>query len=187
VERQHRSDDELLDAAVRDPGAFGEFYERHAQAVLAYLVSLTRDPERSLDLTAEVFAAALESSSRYRGGEAPARAWLFGIARNKFAEGQRKRAAEYRARQRLGIPRLEFEDEDLERVERLLDQSPSDVLGLVTQRLPESERDAVIARVVHEADYRDVALNGNCSEQAARQRVSRGLGRLASWIRTERS
>jgi RNA polymerase sigma-70 factor (ECF subfamily) len=72
-----RTDDELLLATRRDPEAFGVFYERHATHVLRFLGRATGDTELALDLTAEVFAAALAGSSRYRPGGPPAAAWLF--------------------------------------------------------------------------------------------------------------
>lgn len=69
------SDDALLALTREDVEAFGVLYERHVRAVLAFLRRQGLDTETSLDLTAEVFAAALVASRRYRPGEAPARAW----------------------------------------------------------------------------------------------------------------
>lgn len=172
------SDDELLAATAERPEAFGVFYERHAPAVLAYMVRSSGDIERGLDLTAEAFAAALRSSGRYRPGEAPAVAWLFGIARNVIARSRRDRAVEARARRRLGIPRLAFGDEELERVDELIDAQESGVLAVLSELSPE-EREAVQARVVEERAYGEIAAAAGASEAAVRKRVSRGLGRLA--------
>lgn len=172
------SDDELLAATGARPEAFGVFYERHASAVLVFMVRSCGDTERGLDLTAEAFAAALGASGRYRPGEAPAVAWLFGIARNVLARSSRDRAREARARRRLGIPRLAFGDEALERVEDLLEAQGSGVLAGLADLSPQ-ERDAVRARVVEERDYPEIAAAEGASEAAVRKRVSRGLGRLA--------
>ena len=51
---------------------------RYERPVLAFFLYRVGDPELAADLTAEVFAAALASLSRYRPGRAPASAWLFG-------------------------------------------------------------------------------------------------------------
>lgn len=83
------ADDELLRVTGDHPEAFGVFYERHARSVLSYLNRAGVGAEEALELTAEVFAAALVASRRYRPGEAPARAWLLDIARNKLAKSQR--------------------------------------------------------------------------------------------------
>jgi DNA-directed RNA polymerase specialized sigma24 family protein len=45
--------------------------------------------------------------------------------------------------------------------------------------LPPGERAAVLARVVDEQDYHEIAAALGCSEDAVRTRVSRGLARLA--------
>jgi RNA polymerase sigma factor (sigma-70 family) len=174
------SDHALLAATADDPEAFGYFYRRHVSAVVALLLHRTRDAERALDLTAEVFVAALEGSHRYNPARGPARAWLFGIARNVLADSYRDRAAAERARRRLGLEPLVFEDSELERAEQLIDLDRQGAwFSVLVDDLPESERAAVTARVIQEQDYADIASQQGVSEQAVRQRVSRGLARLA--------
>jgi RNA polymerase sigma-70 factor (ECF subfamily) len=178
------SDDALLAATRQQPEAFGVFYERHARVVLAFLTRETGDPEAALDLTAEVFAAALASSARYRPGEAPARAWLFGIVRNTLAAVGRRRARADTARRKLGIPRLAFTDSALERVEEILDAERSGYLDRM-DRITPAERAAIVGRVLDERDYADVAASAGTTESAIRQRVSRGLAKLAKQRRGE--
>jgi DNA-directed RNA polymerase specialized sigma24 family protein len=62
--RRLASDAQLLASTDSDPEAFARFYERHEVLVVGYLMRRVRDPETAADLTAEVFAAALESASR---------------------------------------------------------------------------------------------------------------------------
>src|SRR5690349_20053927 len=94
-------DDELLARSVREPDAFGAFYERHERLVLAYFVRRLRDPDLAADLAAETFAAALLSARRFRGDGAPASAWLLGIARHVLLGSVRKSRVEDKARRRL--------------------------------------------------------------------------------------
>jgi RNA polymerase sigma factor (sigma-70 family) len=182
-----RPDDELLAAARREPEAFAAFYRRHVDAVLRYLVYRTRNAEEAAELTAEVFAAALESSRRFKRQEAPARAWLFGIAGHKLADSRRRRRIAADARRRLGVEPLALDDVDLERVEELADL---ELVGRGMERLvddlPPAQREAVLERVVEEGSYAEVARKLGISEPAARQRVSRGLARLAFWTREDR-
>ncbi len=100
------SDDRVLAAAARDPRAFAAFYERYERPMLGFFVRRTADPELAADLTAEVFAAALDACARYRLGQAPASAWLFGIAQHKLAKSRRRGVVEDRARRRLGMAPL---------------------------------------------------------------------------------
>jgi RNA polymerase sigma factor (sigma-70 family) len=177
-----RSDVELLAMARKNPNAFGPFYERHVEALLSYLARRTGDTEVALDLTAEVFAAALAGSGRYREEEAPPRAWLFGIANKKLAASRRKSAIDRDARRRLRMRRIEFSDEGLERVEELIDASHSGYLSGM-EKLSPVERMAVKARIIDERDYADIAADDDSTEATIRQRVSRGLNKLERWGR----
>jgi RNA polymerase sigma-70 factor (ECF subfamily) len=97
-----RSDAELLVSARTSAEPFGVFYERHVASVLAFFRRRVRGPEEAFDLTAETFAAALASVSRYEPGPVPARAWLFAIARNKLSEALRSRRYPGRSAARAG-------------------------------------------------------------------------------------
>jgi RNA polymerase sigma factor (sigma-70 family) len=172
------TDAELLARTRRDPEAFGVFYERHSRMVMGLLVSATGETERALDLTAEVFAAALAGASRFKNDGPPASAWLVGIARNKLAVARRGDARAYAARQKLGIPRLSFDDEELERVEAILDACRGEYERAL-MKLPAAQRNAINARVLDEMDYAEIAKTQRTSQAAIRQRVSRGLAKLA--------
>jgi len=172
------TDDELLRLTSDDREAFGEFYGRHVWAVLGELRRRGLSTDEALDLTGEVFAAALVASRRYRLGEAPARAWLLGIARNKLAHRHRRAASEIAARRKLGMARLTYSDEALERVEELL-EADAGVYMNGTAALPPAEREAVVARVIDERDYAEIAAASGATAAAIRQRVSRGLAKLA--------
>lgn len=172
------SDDELLGRTAEDREAFGMFYDRHVRAVLIELRRRGLPADEALDLTAEVFAAALVASRRYRPGEAPARAWLLGIAKNKLAHRHRRAAIETAARRKLGMARLTYSDEALERVDELLDAEGSTYTN-GTAALPPAEREAVVARVIEERDYDEIAASSGATPAAIRQRVSRGLAKLA--------
>jgi RNA polymerase sigma factor (sigma-70 family) len=172
------SDDELLRRTAGDREAFGVFYDRHVRAVLLDLRRRGLPADEALDLTAEVFAAALVASRRYRPGEAPARAWLLGIARNKVAHRHRRAATETAARRKLGMARLTYSDEALERVDELIDAEPSTYTNGAAA-LPPAEREAVVARVIEERGYEEIAAASGATPAAIRQRVSRGLAKLA--------
>jgi RNA polymerase sigma-70 factor (ECF subfamily) len=168
-------DDELLARARRDPAAFGTFYERHERLVIGYFMRRARDPELAADLAAETFAAALVAARRYRAGEAPASAWLIGIARNTLSVSLRRARVENRARRRLGMEPIPLDDDLLERIERI--GGDTRVEALLSQLTPD-QSDAIRARVLGEEDYAVIATRLRCSESVVRQRVSRGLATL---------
>jgi RNA polymerase sigma-70 factor (ECF subfamily) len=82
------------------------------------------------------------------------------------------------ARLRLGSEPVELSDEALVRVElrATLDVPIEELLGDLSEEI----RDAVIARVLEERDYEEIASRLGCSQQVVRKRVSRGLSRLRS-------
>lgn len=182
-----REDDELLARfAAGDACAFVAFYRRHLAAVLGYCLRRTGDPELTADLTAEVFAAALLAAERYRPGERPARAWLYGIAAHKLADSRRRGRVEDEARRRLSLEPLAIDDEDLARVEQLAAAETSEPLASAIDSLPAEQRDAVLARVIEERPYDEIAAEMECSELLVRQRVSRGLRKLRLQMKESR-
>ncbi|HET6448002.1 MAG TPA: RNA polymerase sigma factor [Conexibacter sp.] len=179
-----RGDEELLLASVEDADAFAAFYCRHVDAVLAYFAVRTRRPEVAADLAAETFAAALRGVGRYRRRQEPAVAWLFAIARNKLADAARRGAVADRARRRLGMEPVPLTDADLERVEALVDLAAGGASAL-TERLhalPAAQREAIVAHVLDERDYPEIARELRCSEAVVRKRVSRGLATLRTQL-----
>jgi RNA polymerase sigma factor (sigma-70 family) len=172
------TDDEALAAATHDPDAFAVFYRRHAAGLLAFLVRrLGGEVELAADVCAETFATALIDARRFDPALGPAVGWLYGIARHKLADAQRRGVAEARARERLGIPRMHLTDAAIERIEALIDLTAIPLLEEL-EELPPEQRDAVRARVIAERSYAEIAREQRTSEANVRQRVARGLARL---------
>ena len=169
--------------ADREAEAFGVFYDRHAATVLAFLARRTADPHLAAELTAETFAKAFVGRRRYRVMDAPALAWLLGIARHELVTWARRRRVDDRARRRLGMQHVELDDASLERLEQTLDAHAlgarlDQALGALSPAVAE----AVRLRVVGELPYDELAERLGCTEGAARVRVTRGLNRLAELL-----
>jgi RNA polymerase sigma factor (sigma-70 family) len=180
------TDAALLALVATEPEAFGTFYRRHVRAILAYLLSRTREPELAADLCAEAFATALEQADRFDPQRGPARAWLLSIAGSRLIDSIRRGKVEDQARRRLGMPARALTDRDLERIEELVDISRGlDAEALVAD-LPPEQREAVLARIVHERDYQDIATELQVSDAVVRQRVSRGLAGMRSRLEADR-
>ncbi len=176
--RERWSDRDLIAAiAARDGEACTVFYRRHLARTVAFLMRETRDPELTADIAAEVFAAVIVAARRYRPETGSAGPWVIGIARNTLGASRRRGRVEDRARRRLEIEPIEFDDGDLDQTEAMADRAGAGVVELV-EALPSEERHAVNARVVQERSYSDIAEELQCSELVVRKRVSRGLGRL---------
>jgi RNA polymerase sigma factor (sigma-70 family) len=177
------SDDQLLTLSATDGDAFGAFYERHARAVLAYATRRLDGAEAGAEVTAETFACALAGVKRFRPDRGPAAAWLYGIARHQIARTLERGAVERRYRRRLGVPRLELTEDEIERIEEFTAEIE---LHTALAELPEEQRAPLHARVVEERSYTEIAQELCMTPAAARKRVSRALAVLRSKLGVSR-
>ncbi len=183
--RHLRSDDNSLlrQVALGDEDAFSTFYRKYLDAVLVFFMRRVGNHELALDLAAETFAAVVVSAGTYAEEGSPA-AWLFGIARNKLRESLRSDRVADAARARLGMEPLVVDDAALQRVEERASSGGS-ALTRALEELPEATRAALLARLVEEQEYGEIATRLRCSEQVVRQRVHRGLEQLRAGIEEE--
>lgn len=165
-------------SAEGDRAAFAALYREYLPLVLRWCLRATGDRELAADLSSEVFAQALIRCDRYRGAEGTLGAWLLGIAANKLRESRRRARIEDSARRKLGLEAAVFRDADLEMVDELVGMNER--LQSLIQGLPADQRDALVARIVEERPYDEIADRLECSSALIRQRVSRGLRALRS-------
>jgi RNA polymerase sigma factor (sigma-70 family) len=178
-----RPDRDLLAAVASDPEVFAVFYRRYLDPLVAYFMSRTRRPDIAADLTAETFAAALRGADSYRAEAPDAAGWLFGIARNKLIDSLRRGKVDDLARRKLHLDPLALDDDDLVAVEtRVAGEAQEERLAELLAALPESQREAILARVVRDRSYTEIAATLNTSEAVVRKRVSRGLSVLRAQL-----
>ena len=179
------SDRALLERA-RDgeAEAFGEFFRRRHQVVLAYLMARVREPDVAGDLLDEVFCAVLITVHE-RDRELPELpvAWTIGVARNKLFESYRQGRVQAAARQRLALEPVVLQDADLELIDNVA--RDTDVVARLREELPEEQVHALRARVLDDREYAEIATELQCSESVVRQRVSRGLRTLRQRLGTQ--
>ncbi|MGA2470225.1 MAG: RNA polymerase sigma factor [Solirubrobacteraceae bacterium] len=169
------SDLELLRSSRRDAQAFGAFYARHERRLLSYLVRRTRGGELAADLCAEVFAVALEACRAGRPIPEVPVAWLFGIANHKLIDGLRRERVDDRARRALEMRAIELTRGQISHIEQLCGEAEASALLC---DLSADQREALLAYIVDEREYREIAAELRCSESVVRKRVSRGLAAL---------
>jgi DNA-directed RNA polymerase specialized sigma24 family protein len=80
------------------------------------------------------------------------------------------------------MPPRELTDADIERIEELVDAGRGIDPAALVADLPAEQRDAVLARIVQERSYAEIAADLAVSEAVVRQRVSRGLSALRARI-----
>ena len=178
---RHPTDDDaalLAAAAAGDATAFEAFYRRYQGPVIGYHLRRAGSRELAFDLSAETFAAVVGSLDRFDPEKGSPVGWLFGIAANKLRAALHAGRVEDEARRRLQLEPLVLEDEDLARVDELAGSWHEERVRALLLRLPADQREAILARVVDERPYAEIARDLQCSEAVVRQRVTRGLGFL---------
>lgn len=180
----HRTDAEILAGVAADPDAFDAFYRRYEALVAGWLLRRCADPHLAADLAAETFARALlhAGAFRDRGGQ-PAVGWLLAIAGNLHRQYLRRGAATQRAQQRLQMHVADWSPDTLDAITALADREAwNAALTEALSALPAAQRAAVLAHVVHDVSYADLADTHHTTEATIRQRVSRGLSRLRDTV-----
>lgn len=182
---QMQADARLLAQTKSDPEAFGWFYRRHVEWVLAYTARRLGDPNAAADLTSEIFAAALLASGRYDPARGSPSSWLYGIVSHKLSTALRRGAIESKARRRLAMAQVPAEQDDLAWIASLAQIDTGDSAMRLLSELPEDQRQVIAGRVLAEQSYDELAATLHISEAAVRKRVSRGLATLRARFEKE--
>jgi RNA polymerase sigma-70 factor (ECF subfamily) len=176
-----RDDAELWQAASTDADAFGELFERHAQAVFAFCARRTGDLALAEDLTSIVFLEAWRKRGSLRLEERSVLPWLLGTAhnvvRNQHRSRRRHRAA--LARMSEGGVTPSGEEDVIARLDA--QQALSAALAAV-DGLPQEQRDAVNLVLWSGLSYGDAAQVLEVPVGTVRSRVARARATLAATL-----
>jgi RNA polymerase sigma factor (sigma-70 family) len=149
----------MMDAAVTTP-PFERFYAEHRDEVYALLVRrLGR--QRADDAFQETFLRALRAYAALHHGD-HLRAWVLTIARNVAIDAYRRERPAVELDEPIELPRRPAYAE----------------LEHLTDRLPPTERAAVVLRYAYDMPYAAIGAALGSSEDAARQAASAGVRRL---------
>ena len=140
---------------------FERFYVAHRDEVLAYLRRLLG--ARAEDAWQETFLRALRAYDRLEHGR-HLRAWVFTIATNVAMDELRPKASTNAAQ--APEPAVELRRDAFKELEHL------------TDKLPPTERAAVVLRYGYDLPYPQIADALGSSEEAARAAASSGIRRL---------
>lgn len=173
-----------VSAIGHDPDALEAFYREHVGAVQRFVARRVTDPCDAADLTADVFVAAIEASSRYRASQGSAGAWLHGIARNVLAMHHRANGRRAQAVGRISGRAL-LDEESMGRVVERID-AHHDARGLLAllDGLPESQRAVVELVAVDGLDLTEAAAALGITAGNARVRYHRARRALATALPT---
>jgi RNA polymerase sigma factor (sigma-70 family) len=174
------SDAQALRRLRRDPDAIVALYDRHIARLVAALASASGDRQLAFDLAQETFARVLEVGHRVRlEPDRSAWPWLWTVALNLLRDSRRRDAVERRARARLGIATVPYDEEALDELISRVDAAElREEVRKALGELPYDQRQAIAGRLLVADDYASLSALTGTTEQALRARVSRGLRAL---------
>lgn len=178
-------DRQLVEAARRDPAAFGEIFDRYYGAMLSYAIRRTGRVEIARDIVSEVFLKALRGIHGYRWRGLPLSSWLYRITANEIATWYRKGSYAPSSLDELReVAGFDVPDEvdllqEVLAAEREMERHRefrSVQRALLT--LPLKYQETLALRYFQEKSIRDVASILGRKEGTVKSLLSRGIARL---------
>lgn len=143
-------------------------FRRHYDHVYRYLRWRTQDHHRAEELTQQVFADAAVSL-RETGG--PELAWLYTVAKRRFADEARKRGAQLAS---VAAPEAKEYGPQV-----------AGALRAALERLPEGQRQIVVLKLLRGARFAEIGERLGLTEAAAKMRFVRAVEALRTELEGE--
>ena len=163
----------LVERAKADPAAFGELYDRHFHQIYRFVYSRVRDQSIAEDVTSEVFIKALRGIGRYQHTGRPFSAWLYQIAVNAIHDRYRSHRPTEDIDEQIGIsapgPGLEEVALQSDQIRRI---------WAVVDRLPASQRTALVLKFQEDMKIDDIAAVMGKTPGAVKLLIHRGVSKL---------
>ncbi|WP_084467970.1 RNA polymerase sigma factor [Actinokineospora inagensis] len=172
-------------AAEGDRSAFGELFERHAEAVWNHAYRLTGSWALAEDVTSATFLTAWRKVTGMTLVRESALPWLYAVAGNIARTEHRRSTRFLRALRRLPTDGVgeDHADAVVERVD--VDRRTRQVSHAV-QSLPRAEREAVQLCLLGGVPVADAAALLGIAEPSVRARLSRARSRLRTMLEVTR-
>ena len=154
-----------LEALIRDPAAFRDWYDLTLPRVYRYLLSRTGDVSLAEELTQQAFVEAVRHPRRF-DGRSDVVTWLCAIGRNKMVDHYRRYGRDDDRRQRLTVVHPGQADATAAFDER-------DAIHHALAQLPHDQRLALVFRYLDQMSVRDVASQLSRSEKATESLLTR--------------
>lgn len=161
--------DEIEALRQRDPEAWRALFEREMRAIYRYAFGRLGDVGRAEDATAEVFEQAWQTADSLSDHGLPARAWLFGIARNVIGTHWRKWFRQ--------PPQLSLDAFDAPSTENFTDPERLDLAKAISKLEP-AHAEVITLRFLHGLSLAETAGALGTTVDAIKGRQARALAAL---------
>ena len=133
-----------------DKKAAEKLYEAFYMQVFSYVMTLTRDHDKAMEITQETFFRAISTDKAFRG-ESDSFTWLCAIAKNLFIDETRRNS-------RFEDVPLEERQDDKKSIEKsLVDSDSSMRIHRILHKLEEPYKEIFQLRVFGELSFKEIA------------------------------
>ncbi len=158
-----------------DSYAFDQIVSAYMKPAVGVARRILSDHGLAEDAVQESFLRVIRKRDRYIPGS-PFSCWFYTIVRNACVDMLRKGAREKEALKKVtAVRKSDLPQTDLPEIPELL--------GILAR----GDQDVLVLRIVHGLGFRDVAAALGISEEAAKKRAQRALGRLRTHMRNSKS
>ena len=149
--------------------AVNDLFEKHAEKVYRFAISLSRDVHRAEDLTQETFLRAWRSASTLKDPSSE-KAWLFQILVNVWRDSLRKKKIEISEADDFDPPDMRVSAEQL-----AIQSEQSQIIFDAMSKLPDQQRNVLHLRAVEQFTISEIAelLGSNAAAVKANLSVAR--------------
>jgi RNA polymerase sigma-70 factor (ECF subfamily) len=169
-------DGAVIRESLATPQRFGEIFERHYDAIYAFLARRL-GADLGGELAAETFTRAFAVRRRFRIEQSSsARPWLFGVATNLLKHHHRTEARRLRAYARTGVDPVLDATPDVDR--RVDADAVAQRLAEALGSLRNEERDVLLLFAWADLSYAEIAEALDLEDGTVRSRLSRARSRV---------
>lgn len=178
------SDDQIMNQVLNgQPGLFEELVRRHRPSLLRTAQHTLRNHALAEEAVQETFLAAYAKRGTF-DAQYPFRGWLWTILLNTCRTvGRREQRRTDRPGRDAFDDKLLAPQSDEDAFANVLDAERDALLSQHLDSLPDVQADAVRLRFFGGLTFEEIATAMDCSLNGAKQRVKKGLERLAASIR----
>jgi len=163
---------------MTSPGELEQLYDRHGQALFAFVLNLTRDEADTCDVIQELFRR-LASRANPLQGVRQERSFLLRLAHNLVVDLIRRRAARTRSTDALAAESVDV----FVRADDPDEQAFRSELAEAVAELPPDQRAVVHLKLWEELTFDQIAQTLGISPNTAASRYRYGLDKLRSRLR----
>lgn len=156
-----------------DMEALDEFYHITERTLYAYVLSLTKNHDTTLDIMQETYTKLISAAHLYKPMGKPL-AWIFTIAKNLFYTKIRK------ADREVNLDALEISDH--KNFSYITEMDDRIVLEAVLKLLTEEEREIVMLYAVSGMKHKEIAESLNINLSTALSKYHRALKKLREYL-----